>query len=611
MRSPLKLFILIGLLVALPLAAQTTSAQTNANLAQAQQVVAAAETAGAATLARSLYEDAQYRLRFAQDNWNAQKSADKEKARLRAVEAMWAGRAALAKSQWLSTNAAIRNLQSDITRFGGRSDVSVLDEPAGIDFASGTTSRQRIDSAQAAIDRAKAAGAESIAGNDLATAMTNVSTARKITTNDRNNDSADHLSYVAEMIARRAYYMARASESNRLLPGVQLERTRLAQAASEQQAAAERAQREEAQRRSEELQRQLAAEQANRQSQSTELDRLRQQVEENQRMATQRTEQDRLAREEAEKRLDDAIQRYQAALTTASTAEAENLRRQVEDQQIALRAIQERERLNEQTMQSEIERLRTELQSSQTQGTANAQALADRQAELQRREQEFQKLRQERESDLAARAETEKQQAAAIADAQKRRLEAEAQAQEMKQQLEAAQQQSQQTQAELQRTREQAQSAQQELERTKQELAQRDAEARRLRLQSELTKLASTRSDTRGLIVTLPGIFFDSGKSALKAGAKNTLTKIATQLKGDDTVRISVEGHTDADGSEDANQELSEKRASAVRDFLVNAGVPSDHISASGKGESQPVASNKTAAGKQQNRRVELVITNG
>ena len=91
----------------------------------------------------------------------------------------------------------------------------------------------------------------------------------------------------------------------------------------------------------------------------------------------------------------------------------------------------------------------------------------------------------------------------------------------------------------------------------------------------------------------------------------STLTKIANQLKGDSSLRVSVEGHTDNVGSEDKNLTLSEKRAQAVRDFLANAGVPADHITAAGKGEGEPVATNKTAAGRQQNRRVELVITTG
>jgi outer membrane protein OmpA-like peptidoglycan-associated protein len=95
----------------------------------------------------------------------------------------------------------------------------------------------------------------------------------------------------------------------------------------------------------------------------------------------------------------------------------------------------------------------------------------------------------------------------------------------------------------------------------------------------------------------------------LKPGAKSTLSKIAKQLQTDPSLKIAVEGHTDNVGSTATNQSLSEKRANAVRDYLVSAGISGDHITADGKGEESPIATNKTAAGRQQNRRVELVIT--
>src|SRR6266567_9638294 len=97
-------------LLALPLAAQTNLP----DLVQAQQVLALADSAGAQVFAKSLYDDAAYRLRFAQENINSPKVATREQARMRAREAVFAGRAALSKARWLSTNAAIRNLQADI-----------------------------------------------------------------------------------------------------------------------------------------------------------------------------------------------------------------------------------------------------------------------------------------------------------------------------------------------------------------------------------------------------------------------------------------------------------------------------------------------------------------
>jgi len=127
-------------------------------------------------------------------------------------------------------------------------------------------------------------------------------------------------------------------------------------------------------------------------------------------------------------------------------------------------------------------------------------------------------------------------------------------------------------------------------------------------MQSELSKLAETRNTERGFIVTLPGLFFDSGKAALKPGARNTLSKIAEQLRVSQDAQISIEGHTDSVGSDTYNQALSEKRAAAVRDYLVSRGLGAAKINITGQGETAPVASNDTPAGRQQNRRVELVI---
>jgi outer membrane protein OmpA-like peptidoglycan-associated protein len=607
-------------LATIPVAAQTTReaiAQGELNLeTQALQVIAAAENAGAPTLARSLYDEAQFRIKSAQANWNSKDASIREQSRLQAEQALWAARAALAKSQWLSTNLAIQQLQSDITRYGGRSDVTVRDEPSNIDYGRGTTTKQRIDAAQAAIDQARAAGAEQIAGNDLKPAQDNVNTARKINSANRSSVSADHLAFVAEMIARRAYYMARSAESARYIPGLQISRTNLAQQASAAQAAAEHAQRQQAERDRAALAQQLAAEQANREAQTDEVARLRLQLDESRRSADQRAETDRAARLQAEQQLDDLTRRYQAAIASGNAADVERLRGQVEDQQIALRSIQERERLNEQSMGTEIESLRTDLQNARQQGTVASDALAERQAAVERREQELQALKKEREADLANRTEVERQNQAVIADAQRQRQDAEAQAMQLKAQLQQVQQQAQQqaqaSQAELDRSRQDAQNARAELDLTRQQLAQSDLQARRLRMQQNLARVATTKSSERGLIVTLSsGILFDSGKSTLKPGAKRTLTRIAIQLKGDDTVRIAVEGHTDNVGTTAKNQTLSEKRANAVRIFLVTAGVPTEKITATGLGEKDPVATNKTATGRQANRRVELVITNG
>jgi outer membrane protein OmpA-like peptidoglycan-associated protein len=187
---------------------------------------------------------------------------------------------------------------------------------------------------------------------------------------------------------------------------------------------------------------------------------------------------------------------------------------------------------------------------------------------------------------------------------------AQAEAQQANAQAEQANAQAQQAQMAAQQAQAAAQQTQGQLDETRKQLAERDAETRRLRIQNELNRIAATRSEPRGLVVTLNGgILFDTGKTSLKPGAKSMLTKIAAQIATDPSLKIAVEGHTDNIGSNATNQALSEKRANAVQDYLISAGIPADHISASGKGEEAPIVTNKTAAGRQQNRRVELVIT--
>ena len=209
---------------------------------------------------------------------------------------------------------------------------------------------------------------------------------------------------------------------------------------------------------------------------------------------------------------------------------------------------------------------------------------------------ELARLKSEREESERKRAEAETARAAAIADAERRRAEAETQAETLRQQIAAERARASETEAELARARE--------------ELARRDAasQERIETMQKELAKLAETKTTERGFIVTLPGLFFDSGKSVLKAGARNTLARIADQLRINDELSVIIEGHTDSVGSDALNQTLSEKRAAAVRDYLVSRGLAPTRMTVTGLGETTPVATNDTPAGRQQNRRVELVI---
>lgn len=136
-----------------------------------------------------------------------------------------------------------------------------------------------------------------------------------------------------------------------------------------------------------------------------------------------------------------------------------------------------------------------------------------------------------------------------------------------------------------------------------------DAAALRARLRAQLNAVLATTETARGLIVDLNGVLFDTGKSTLKAQAKLSLTKVATILSLYPTLKVAAEGYTDSTGSQELNQRLSNERARAVADFLIANGVASANVTAEGYGESSPVATNATAAGRTKNRRVDLVVS--
>ena len=134
------------------------------------------------------------------------------------------------------------------------------------------------------------------------------------------------------------------------------------------------------------------------------------------------------------------------------------------------------------------------------------------------------------------------------------------------------------------------------------------AERRASTLEEQLSELKAKKTD-RGMVLTLGDVLFDTGLANLKPGAYSTIDRLATVLKESPDRKVMIEGHTDAVGADEYNQALSERRASAVQTALLERGVRSDQISALGKGETFPVASNDNAAGRQQNRRVEMVFT--
>lgn len=127
-------------------------------------------------------------------------------------------------------------------------------------------------------------------------------------------------------------------------------------------------------------------------------------------------------------------------------------------------------------------------------------------------------------------------------------------------------------------------------------------------LRSLVTEITNLRETSRGIVISLSDILFDVNQSTLKPGAAQNIARISTVLRQYSDKQIAVEGHTDSDGSDTYNQDLSERRAAAVREALVTGGVTAGLITSRGFGETQPVSTNATAVGKQQNRRVEIVV---
>jgi outer membrane protein OmpA-like peptidoglycan-associated protein len=131
----------------------------------------------------------------------------------------------------------------------------------------------------------------------------------------------------------------------------------------------------------------------------------------------------------------------------------------------------------------------------------------------------------------------------------------------------------------------------------------------RAKLLIQFNAILQTRDTARGLIVNMSDVLFDTGKFTLRPEAREKLAKVSGIVAGYPNLRLAVEGHTDSVGGDEYNQLLSEQRGGAVRDYLTQQGMAGTSVTAKGFGKTQPVASNDTTEGRQQNRRVELVIS--
>jgi outer membrane protein OmpA-like peptidoglycan-associated protein len=168
----------------------------------------------------------------------------------------------------------------------------------------------------------------------------------------------------------------------------------------------------------------------------------------------------------------------------------------------------------------------------------------------------------------------------------------------------AALQQQQQAEADAERARLAAAQAD-----TQRQQAEGERTQMRERLKQQLNAVLETRESARGLIVNINDVLFDFNKYTLKPGAREKMAKVSGILLAYPGLKLQLEGHTDSVGTDDYNMKLSQERADAVRDFLTQQGVALPSITSVGLGKAAPVASNDTAAGRQQNRRVELVVS--
>ncbi len=309
----------------------------------------------------------------------------------------------------------------------------------------------------------------------------------------------------------------------------------------------------------------------------------------------------------------DRVTRDAAAAQVAAGAEAERLRlehaRQIAASQAETDRITRDAAAAQASASAETDRLRVE----QARQTAASQAEADR-------------LKSESEMQLAAtraeaaRVKTDSDAQVAAAQAEADRLKSEASVASSTAQLNIALAEKQKSEAESARAAAEAAQNAAQAETDKARLALQAAETQRTKSEAEKTELRAqlltqfnavlqTRDTARGLIVNMSDVLFDTGKYSLRPGAREKLAKVAGIVSGHPGLKLEVEGHTDSVGGNDYNQKLSEERGVAVRDYLTGQGMASASVTTKGFGETQPVATNDTAAGRQQNRRVEIVIS--
>jgi outer membrane protein OmpA-like peptidoglycan-associated protein len=292
--------------------------------------------------------------------------------------------------------------------------------------------------------------------------------------------------------------------------------------------------------------------------------------------------------EEAVRYAPDEFLASKTALTEATTAQSESGHssdfgfKQRRDQNARIAAYRA-------WQQAELASAKTRAAKARDSITALKSETARYQADTQRFQAEEEAARQQRAKEVAEAARNRAMAKAEVETAAKERALREKAQAELFAAREAAE-------------KERALQRSQELERAKQELE--------AKLKDALKEIAQVREENRGLIISLSDIHFDFGKATLLPNTQHKLAQLAKILSTYADRKILVEGHTDNVGGDAFNLQLSEARAESVRNALIDNGVSSDMISAAGFGMTKPVASNDTSAGRQQNRRVEVVVLN-
>ena len=284
------------------------------------------------------------------------------------------------------------------------------------------------------------------------------------------------------------------------------------------------------------------------------------------------------------------------AVQTAEDARAIAVKRQDDDLLAA-----ERQAGADRQASAESGRAAAESETSRvTREAAEARSKAEREAALLKRANDAQSADARAEAERLRR-DNEVQRVAALAEADR-----------LKQQIDA-QRASSQSEADRLKLESDAKlaAAQSDLDRAARDRTQAEAERAELRakLLLQFNAILQTRDTARGLIVNLSDVLFDTAKFSLRPEAREKLAKVAGIVSGHPGLRLDVEGHTDNVGGDDYNQNLSEQRGSSVRDYLTQQGMQQGSVSTRGFGKTQPIASNDSAAGRQQNRRVELIIS--